>query len=638
MESVLAFSLFTDYDILLFKQGRHFRLYEKLGSHVVSHQGRQGVYFAVWAPAARAVSVIGSFNGWNREAHVLSVRWDESGIWEGFIPGARKGDLYKYAIRTASGEVLEKGDPFARYWEVPPRTASIVWEGAYDWEDVEWMQQRRPVQKDGPVSIYELHMGSWQKRPDDPNRSLSYREMADALIPYIQETGFTHVEFLPLMQHPFYGSWGYQITGYFAPDSRYGPPEDFQYLIDRLHRAGIGVILDWVPSHFPGDAHGLYHFDGSHLYEHEDPRRGYHPDWTSYIFNYGRHEVRSFLISNALFWLDRYHADGLRVDAVASMLYLDYSRKEGEWLPNIHGGNENLEAVAFLQELNTAVRAHEPHALTIAEESTSWPGVTARVEDGGLGFDRKWMMGWMHDSLRFFKRPTVYRGHHLGELTFSMLYFYSEKFVLPLSHDEVVHGKSSLLGRMPGDEWQRFANLRLLYGYMFMHPGDKLLFMGSELGQVGEWSPDAGVEWHWLDRPLHRGVRRWVERLNALLRAHPALWQDQFDPHSFQWVSTDDTTNSVLAFLRSHEEEILLVVCNFSPNTVASYELGVPVAGDWEELACSDDKTFGGSGIVQTGTLKAVPEPMHGLPCRLTIRLAPLAVMIFRNAGGLNKA
>ncbi len=627
--TVIPHSLFTEFDISLFKSGKHFKLYEKLGSHLVEVNGEQGVYFSVWAPDADSVSVMGRFNHWNADSHALNVRWDGSGIWEGFIPGLGNGELYKYGIRAKSGEILEKGDPFARFWEVPPKTASIVWDVEYDWTDGHWLKNRHDkAAAPQPISIYELHMGSWMKIHVEGNRSLSYREMATKLIPYVQKMGFTHVEFMPVMQHPYFQSWGYQITGYFASDSRFGRPEDFMYLVDKLHEAGIGVILDWVPSHFPGDAHGLYQFDGSHLYEHADPKKGYHPDWTSYIFNYGRHEVRSFLISNALFWIDCFHVEGLRVDAVASMLYLDYSRKEGEWEPNQYGGNENLEAVHFLQELNNALHQHFPDALTIAEESTSWSGVTAPTEYGGLGFDRKWMMGWMHDTLRYLQRDPIYRGHHQSELTFSLLYAFTERFVLPLSHDEVVHGKGSLLSRMPGDEWQRFANLRLLFGYMFTHPGDKLLFMGAEIGQGTEWDLDHGVEWHLTDYPMHQGVQRWVADLNQIFKENEPLWKVNYSVEGFEWVAADDTTNNVLAYLRKNGQEQLLVVCNFSPNTVMDYRVGVPTKGNWKEIANSNDEKYGGSGLINH-THKARKEFQHGKNYSIHINLCPLSVMIF---------
>lgn len=627
--AVVPHSLFTDFDISLFREGRHFRLYEKLGSHPMEVDGQKGVYFAVWAPDADGVAVVGRFNHWVAGDHPLNVRWDGSGIWEGFIPDLGNGELYKYAIRTKTGEIIEKGDPYARFWEVPPKTASIVWDEDFKWTDKKWLQSRLDqAGQPQPMSVYELHIGSWMKIHDEGNRSLSYRELVDQLIPYIQKMGFTHVEFMPVMQHPFFQSWGYQITGYFASDSRFGTPEDFKFLVDKLHEAGIGVILDWVPSHYPGDDHGLYKFDGSHLYEHADPQKGYHPDWTSYIFNYGRHEVRSFLISNAMFWVDQFHVEGLRVDAVASMLYLDYSRKEGEWDTNEYGGNENLEAVHFLKELNDAIHKHHPGALTIAEESTSWSGVTAPTEYGGLGFDRKWMMGWMHDSLRYLQRDTIYRGHHQSELTFSLLYAFTERFVLPLSHDEVVHGKGALISRMPGDEWQQFANLRLLFGYMFTHPGDKLLFMGGEIGQRQEWDLDHGIEWHLLDYPSHKGVQDWLADMNKVFKANPALWQVNFRQEGFEWTAADDTVNNVLVYLRKNGNDQVLVVCNFSPNAIEDYRIGVPVEGEWKEIANSNHEKYGGSGFVN-GTHVAEKEHQHGKNYSIRINLSPLALMIF---------
>ncbi len=514
--AVVSHSLFTDFDISLWKAGKNFRAYDKLGSHVVEVEDEKGTYFAVWAPSARGVSVIGDFNGWNRQQHKLNPRWDSSGIWEGFIPGVGNGTVYKYAIDGPNGEPLEKGDPFARLWEVPPKTASVVWDTYFEWEDQDWMDSRIEVNGiDKPYSVYEVHLGSWKKK-EGATESLSYRELAVDLVEYVKEMNFTHVEFLPVMEHPYFPSWGYQITGYFAPSSRFGGPQDFMYLVQELHKAGIGVILDWVPSHFPNDAHGLAQFDGTHLYDHADPRKGFHPDWKSAIFNYGRNEVRSFLISNALFWLDRYHIDGLRVDAVASMLYLDYSRKEGEWIPNQYGGNENLEAISFLREFNEAVFREYPDTMTIAEESTSFTGVSRPTYVGGLGFGQKWMMGWMHDTLGYFKNDPVHRSYHHGELTFSLVYAFSENFMLPLSHDEVVHGKGPLIDRMPGDEWQRFANLRAMYGYMFTHPGSQLLFMGGEFGQTTEWSIERGLDWSLVEFAPHQRMKTFVADLNDL--------------------------------------------------------------------------------------------------------------------------
>lgn len=631
MPVVTPFSLFTEFDISLFQSGKHYRLYEKLGSHLVEYEGQRGVYFAVWAPRARRVSVIGHFNGWHPEAHVLLPRWDKSGIWEGFIPGLEKGAVYKYHILTPQGKALDKGDPFALRWEVPPRTASVVWELDYHWNDAHWMEQRR--QRAGqpqPWSVYEVHLGSWKKLPQEGNRSLNYRELAEELVAYVGEMGFTHVELMPVMEHPYFPSWGYQITGYFAPSSRFGAPEDFMYFVDACHRAGIGVVLDWVPSHFPGDIHGLYLFDGTHLYEYADMRRGYHPDWNSYVFDYGRNEVRAFLISNALFWLDRYHADGLRVDAVASMLYHDYSRKEGEWIPNVHGGRENLEAISFLREFNEAAYRHYPGIETIAEESTAFPLVSKPTWEGGLGFGQKWMMGWMHDTLNYFKRPIIYRRWHQNEITFSMVYAFSERFMLPLSHDEVVHMKASLLYKMPGNEWEKFANLRALFGYQWTHPGSQLLFMGGEFGQTSEWSHDRGITWELLQYDYHEGCRQWVRALNRLYREKPALWWHAFSPEGYAWVSGDDTENCVLAYLRKGRptDEVLLIVCHFKTGVVENYTLGVPCEGIWTELLNSDDAAFGGSGVTNP-PIAAQATPSHGYAYSLSFRLAPLAVQIF---------
>ncbi|HYH57493.1 MAG TPA: 1,4-alpha-glucan branching protein GlgB, partial [Anseongella sp.] len=572
-----AFSLFSEFDIQLFKEGKHYRLYNKLGAHIT--EGGKGTYFAVWAPNARYVSVIGSFNGWNRYNHPMQARADHSGIWELLVPGAGRGDYYKYYIESHNGHRVEKGDPYAFYWETPPQTASVIWDTEFRWTDGRSAGNKKPkTPLKGPLSIYEVHAGSWRRVPEEGNRFMTYREMAAELPAYCRYMGFTHVEFMPLMEHPFYGSWGYQVTGYFAPSSRFGTPQDFMYLVNRLHKEGIGVILDWVPSHFPTDEHGLGYFDGTHLYEHADPRKGFHPDWKSFIFNYGRNEVRSFLVSNALFWLDKYHADGLRVDAVASMLYLDYSRMEGEWIPNEYGGRENLEAIRFLKEFNEAVHTHHPGVITIAEESTAWPGVTHPPAEGGLGFDLKWMMGWMHDTLSYFQRDPVYRSHHQHQLTFSIHYAFTEKFVLPLSHDEVVYGKGSLIAKMPGDEWQRFANLRLLFAYMYGHPGGKMIFMGGEFAQVGEWHHDYSLDWHENDHPLHHGVQELLKDLNELYLREPGLYTLNFDPSGFEWIDINDTRNSVISWMRKSEsqKEDLLFVANFTPLVLENYRVGVP--------------------------------------------------------------
>ncbi|RAU82702.1 1,4-alpha-glucan branching protein GlgB [Pontibacter arcticus] len=624
----------TDFDIHLFREGRHYTLYEKLGSHVISHQGRQGTFFAVWAPNAAQVSVIGDFNGWNRESHQLQARPDHSGIWEGFIPGVAAGMLYKYHIKSSYHLYhVEKSDPFAFQRELPPHTASIVADINHNWQDESWLSQRSAQQAEPqPYSVYELHVGSWRRKPEEGNRSLTYRELAQELPAYLKEMGFTHVEFMPIMYHPFNGSWGYQITGYFAAASNFGTPEDLMYLIDVLHQHGIGVLLDWVPSHFPSDEHGLAYFDGTHLFEHADPRKGYHPDWNSYIFNYGRNEVRSFLISNALFWLDKYHIDGLRVDAVASMLYLDYSRKHDEWVPNEHGGRENLEAISFLKDFNEAVHTRFPDVRTIAEESTAWPGVTAKVADGGLGFDMKWMMGWMHDTLHYFSRESIYRRYHQGEITFSIIYAFAERFMLPLSHDEVVHGKGSLINKMPGDDWQKFANLRTLYTYMYAHPGAKLLFMGNELAQGREWNHDSSLDWHLLDQLPHAGMKELVKELNHVYKNEPSLYFHGFEGQGFEWIDFNDSHNSIISFMRNGQNgsEKMLVVCNFTPAVYDHYRIGVPLAGNWAQVFNSDDGRFGGSNYAANGTLHTVAEPMHGRDFSLEIKMPPLAVLYFK--------
>jgi len=634
------FSLLTDFDIHLFKSGKHFRLYEKLGAHAIREADREGTYFAVWAPNAKEVSVIGNFNNWQRNVHTLSPRWDGSGIWEGFFTDIKIGEVYKYAIHSNTGEWLEKADPFASYAEIPPKTASIVWQPTYQWNDQAWMQQRKEqAGKPKPYSVYEVHYGSWRRKIEDGNRSLNYREMAHELVAYVKEMGFTHVEFLPLMEHPFFGSWGYQITGYYASTSRFGSPEDFMYLVDSFHKENIGVILDWVPSHFPGDDHGLYRFDGTFLYEHEDPRKGFHPDWKSYIFNYGRNEVRSFLISNAVFWLDKFHIDGLRVDAVASMLYLDYSRKAGEWIPNQYGGNENIEAITFLKEFNEVVYGNFPDAVTIAEESTSWTGVSKPTYLGGLGFGQKWMMGWMHDTLEYFKKEPIYRKYHQNEITFSIMYAFTENFMLPLSHDEVVHGKGSLLGRMPGDEWQRFANLRLMFTYMFAHPGTKLLFMGSEIAQSSEWRHDSSLDWHLLQYGFHKGIQDLIKDLNHLYKDQPALYKYAFDHRGFQWIDYADADSCVTIFERHSDkkEDTLIVVCNFTPETRRNYHLGASFRGQWKEVFNSDETKYGGSGVLNTGVISTSPVKYHGRDYSLAITLPPLAISILKLEKEINE-
>jgi 1,4-alpha-glucan branching enzyme len=619
-------SLVSEQDLYLFNEGSHVRLWEHLGAHPLDGGG---VVFGVWAPSAERVSVIGDFNGWDREADPLAPR-GSSGIWEGVVEGASVGDVYKFGVVGPNGYRVDKADPLAVRAEVAPKTGSIVWDLSYEWGDSEWMATRGGRHGvDAPISVYEMHLGSWRRDPSDPGRLLSYREVAPMLAEHVLALGYTHVELLPIMEHPFYGSWGYQTTGYFAATSRYGSPQDLMYLIDYMHQRGIGVLLDWVPSHFPSDEHGLAFFDGTHLYEHADPREGFHPDWNSYIFNYGRHEVRSFLLSSAMFWLDRYHVDGIRVDAVASMLYRDYSRKEGEWIPNRFGGRENLEAIDFLRRLNEDVYGAFGDALTAAEESTAWPMVSRPTYVGGLGFGFKWDMGWMHDTLEYLSREPVYRHYHHGEITFRAVYAFDENFMLPLSHDEVVHGKGSLLGRMPGDDWQRFANLRLLLGYMAASPGKKLLFMGGEFGQEREWNHDSSLDWHLLESPLHEGLSRWAGDLNALYRSRPALHALDCDPAGFQWVDLHDAENSVLAFLRLSEAgEAVLVALNFTPVPREGYRLGVPFGGTWSELANSDAADYGGSGVGNLGAAEATEVESHGRPFSLCLTLPPLGIVM----------
>jgi 1,4-alpha-glucan branching enzyme len=624
------YTLLGDQDLHLFNEGTHRRLAERLGSHPKGKRG--GFYFAVWAPNAEAVSVIGDFNDWDPAAAALQPR-ASSGIWEGVVPKAKKGQVYKYAVTTRDGRQLEKADPFAARAEEPPRTGSVLWDLDYDWGDDEWMSTRGPRNSlYAPISIYEVHLGSWRRDPAHPDQPLSYREIAPLLIKHLRESGFTHVEFLPVMEHPFYGSWGYQVTSFFAPSSRQGSPQDLMALIDDLHRAGIGVIIDWVPSHFPNDEFALANFDGTHLYEHPDRRLGYQPDWGSLVFNYGRPEVRAFLASSAEHWLAMYHADGLRVDAVASMLYRDYSRKAGEWEPNIHGGREHLEAVSFLQELNTGIYLDHPDVQTIAEESTAWPGVSRPVDLGGLGFGFKWDMGWMHDTLSYLEREAVHRQFHHGQLTFRGVYAFSENYVLPLSHDEVTHGKGSLLTKLPGDDWQRFANLRLLLGYQYTQPGKKLLFMGGEFGQAREWAHETSLDWDALDQPLNQGLLRWVADINRIYRDLPELHELDTDPAGFQWVQIDDAAQSTVSYLRkSRSGDAVLVAINLTPVPRHNHALGVPVAGKWAELLNSDAEEYGGSGTGNLGGVESAAEPWGEFAHRVELTLPPLGLVVLKS-------
>ncbi len=637
LNSVQAYSKFSDFDVSLFRAGKHYKLYEKFGAHELQFNQQIGTYFAVWAPNADAVSVIGNFNGWNRFSHPLLLRWDQSGIWEGFIPQVKNGEIYKYAISTKTGEVLEKGDPFAFQWEEPPLTASVVNTTWYEWKDNDWMTIRHLKNAlNVPLAVYEMHLGSWMRNISNPSKFLTYEEIAEKLIPYILEAGFTHVEFMPVMEHPYSPSWGYQITGFYAPTARFGSPQGLMYLIEQLHLNNIGVILDWVPSHFPGDAHGLHKFDGTFLYEHADPKQGYHPDWNSYIFNYGRNEVRSFLISNAIYWLDRYHVDGLRVDAVASMLYLDYSRKEGEWIPNELGGRENLEAVSFLKEFNETVYSEFPDVQTIAEESTAWTGVSSPTFQNGLGFGMKWMMGWMNDTLDYFSGDPLFRRYDHGKITFSTVYAFTENFMLPLSHDEVVHGKKSLVYKMPGDNWQQFANLRALYLYMYTHPGTKLLFMGSEFAQTSEWNFNQSLDWHLMQYEPHIGIFKFIQKLNAIYKSEPALYEVSFRPEGFEWIEYGDAQNSVLVYLRKghHVDANLLVILNLTPVTHNDYRVGLPASGQWDVILNSDDSEFYGSGVVQDSVLSE-PIAWMGHAHSAIIKLPPLGGLVLKRQPNL---
>ena len=627
-------SLLTDQDLYLFNEGSHLRLFERLGAHLLNVDGVAGTNFAVWAPNAESVSVRGSFNGWNKESHPMHAL-GQSGIWERFIPDVQQGDAYKFhVVSRYNNYQADKADPYAFHTETSPRTASIVWNLDYDWNDAEWMRSRAAKQSlQAPMSIYEVHLGSWRRVQEDGKRSLSYREIAPQLADYVEMMGFTHVELMPITEHPFYGSWGYQTTGYFAPTSRYGTPQDLMYLIEVLHQRGIGVILDWVPSHFPADEWGLGNFDGTHLYEHSDPRKGIHKDWDSYIFNYGRHEVRSFLMSSAMFWLDLYHLDGLRVDAVASMLYLDYSRKEGEWIPNTFGGRENLEAIDFLRRFNAEIYGGHPGVQTIAEESTSWPMVSKPTYLGGLGFGCKWDMGWMHDTLQYFAYDPVFRKYHHNQLTFRMIYAFHENFVLPLSHDEVVHGKGSLIQKMPGDYWQKFANLRLLYAYMYAQPAKKLMFMGDEFGQWREWNHDDSLQWHLLEQDAHRQLQRWVADLNRAYRDEKALHELDCDPAGFEWIDGSDSEQSMLVFMRKSLDarEVIVVVLNFTPVPRLNYRVGVPRAGYWREILNTDSRTYGGGELGNLGGVQTGEIAMHGRPQSLCLTVPPLGALFLKS-------
>jgi len=622
----------SDHDIYLFREGSHGRLFGKLGCLPLPDDG--GAHFAVWAPNAASVSLIGEWNGWDGAASPLRLREDGSGVWEGTVVEARLGQAYKYRITAnGGGGIFDKADPYGSFCELPPATASRVWSLDYAWSDEAWMRTRGTRNALGAaISIYEVHLGSWRRQDGAP---LGYRDLAHALADYAVDMGFTHVELMPITEHPFYGSWGYQTTGYFAPTARYGTPQDLMYFVDHLHGRGIGVLLDWVPSHFPSDAHGLVYFDGTHLYEHADPRQGFHPEWNSAIFNYGRNEVRSFLLSSALFWLERYHIDGLRVDAVASMLYLDYGRRGGEWIPNRYGGRENLEAIDFLRLLNRSAYSDHPDTMMIAEESTAWPMVSRPTDGGGLGFGMKWNMGWMHDTLAYFQQDPVYRKFRHGQLTFSLIYAFNENFVLPLSHDEVVYGKGSLIGKMPGDDWQKFANLRALFAYMWTHPGKKLLFMGGEFAQRREWTHEGELEWWVADLPEHAGVRKLVRELNRVYRAERALHELDFSPDGFEWIDAGNAEQSVFAYLRksSGGRELLLIVGNFTPVPRTNYLVGVPARGQWREIFNSDAHEYGGAGWGNLGGVESGPIAAHGRLESLNLCLPPLAVIVLRWAG-----
>ncbi|MBN1914525.1 MAG: 1,4-alpha-glucan branching protein GlgB [Parachlamydiales bacterium] len=622
-------TLFTDQDIYLFKEGTHFKLYEKMGAHSFIFQDIAGTYFAVWAPNAKSVAVVGEFNHWNTTSHLLANRWDSSGIFEGFIPGLSEGSNYKYYIESPYGsQKLYKSDPYAFFCEQPPSGASIIWNLNYHWNDEEWMKKRsEKTLLTAPFSIYEVHLGSWKK---ERQKHYSYKKMAEELVTYIADLGFTFVELLPLIEHPFFGSWGYQPTGYFASTSRYGKPQDLMFLIDQFHQKGIGVILDWVPSHFPDDDHGLAQFDGTHLYEHADPRKGTHPDWNTLIFNYGRIEVQEFLINSALFWLDKYHVDGIRVDAVASMLYLDYSRKHGEWEPNQFGNNKNLEAIEFIRKLNTQIYQQFPNVQVFAEESTAWPSVTHPVHSGGLGFGLKWNMGWMHDVLYYFSKDPIHRKYHHHQIIFSLNYAFTENFILPLSHDEVVHGKGSLFSKMPGDEWQKYAQIRLLFGFLYTHPGKKLLFMGSEFAQISEWNHDTMLEWNSWNK-YQKKIHQWIKDLNSIYKSEPALYEKDFIPMGFEWLDCQDHENSTLSFIRKGNDphSMIAVFCNFTPVIRYNYRIGIP-SGSWSKLLHSDDVDYEGSGCTDSSKIVTESIPCHGRPHSLCLNLAPLSIAIYK--------
>jgi 1,4-alpha-glucan branching enzyme len=630
---VIFHTLFSDFDISLFKTGKHYHLYNKFGSHPITLNGASGTYFAVYAPNAEKLAVVGEFNKWNGENYQLFSRWDGSGIWEGFIPEAQVGMVYKYKVYPYNyGRIRMKADPYAFKAEKPPLSGSVIWNGHHQWNDDQWMKKRPIINAaDQPQCVYEMHFGSW-KRNTEADRSLSYREMANELVHYIGDMGYTHVEFMPLAEHPYEPSWGYQVTGYFAATSRFGEPEDLMFLIDSLHQAGIGVIIDWVPAHFPSDDFALATFDGSCVYEHPDRRKGFHPDWNTLIFNYGRPEIKSFLISNAFYWLEKYHIDGLRVDAVSSIVHLDYSRKEGEWEPNKYGGRENLEAISFIQEFNTAVYSNFPGIQTIAEESTAYPMVSRPVFDGGLGFGMKWMMGWMHDTINYFKREFLYRKFHQNDITFSIMYAFSENFMLALSHDEVVHGKASMIGKMSGDEWQKFANLRTFYGYMYTHPGTKLLFMGNDIGQYTEWNFTWQLEWELLQFPAHKGLNNTVKALNSLYKREKALHYYNFSSQGFEWKDAGDTVNSILIYYRKSDvkNDILMVVCNLNVNSHLDYKIGIHAKQEWELIFNSDAAEYWGSDFNIRNKTKSIKKDWNGCKNRMEIDIPPLSTTVYR--------